>query len=275
VLRGLAYTATGASAANMGIALADVDGDGLPDLFVTHLVDESHTLWTQGPRGLFQDRTGAAGLMRASRSTGFGTALVDFDRDGWPDLALVNGGVRRNLGAVDSDPFWSHYAQRNQLHTNVGNGKFRDISPSNPALCATPGLWRGLAVGDFDNDGAPDLLITQVGGPARLLRNVAPALGHWPTVRANLPTLKRDAYGAEVTVRAGGKSYWRLLNPGHSYCSSSDPRLHFGLGASERYDGIDVRWPDGSVETFPAGRADRRVELRQGDGAAQPKSERK
>jgi hypothetical protein len=270
--RGVAYTLSGASAANMGIAWADVDGDGLPDLFVTHIEDETHTLWKQGPRGFFQDRTAGAGLAAGWRSTGFGTAFVDFDRDGWPDLAFVNGGVRTTRGADLTGPFWPRYAQRNQLFANAGGGTFRDVSGHNPALCGRPCVGRGLAVGDFDNDGAPDLLVTEIAGPARLLRNVAPAKGHWLAVRATLPKWNRDAYGAEVTVRAGGKSYWRLLNPGYSYCSSNDSRGHFGLGPSERYEAIDVRWPDGSAETFPGGPADRQVELRQGEGKAKPKA---
>jgi hypothetical protein len=270
VTRSVAYIAGGASAANMGIGWADVDGDGLPDLFVTHLGDETHTLWKQGPRGFFQDRTVAAGLAAGPRNTGFGAALVDFDRDGRPDLAFVNGGVHLNHGADMNGPFWARYAQRHQLYANAGAGKFRDISASNPALCGTAALGRGLAVGDFDNDGAPDLLVTEIGGRPRLLRNVAPAAGHWLAVRATLPAQKRDAYGAEVTVRAGGQSYWRLLNPGYSYASSNDPRGHFGLGASERYDAIEVLWPDGVRETFPGGAADRPVEVRRGEGKPSP-----
>jgi hypothetical protein len=265
--RGLAYTGNGSAAANMGIAWADIDGDGLPDLFVTHLVDETHTLWKQEPRGLFQDRTVAAGLAGVPRSTGWGTAFVDFDRDGWLDLVYVNGAVRRNRDAAKASTFWGQYAQPNQLLANVGQGKYRDISASNPALCRVPGMGRGLAVGDFDNDGAPDLLVTAIGSPVQLLRNVAPTKGHWLAVRAILPKYQRDAYGAEVTVRAGGKSYWRLLNPGYSYCSSNDPRAYFGLGPSDRYDSIDVLWPDGATESFPGGSADKLVELRQGEGA--------
>ena len=112
-------------------------------------------------------------------------------------------------------------------------------------------------------------------GPASLYRNVAPDRGHWLVVRAVDPARKRDAYGAEVTVRAGGKAYWRLLNPASSYCGSNDPRGHFGLGPSERYERIDVRWPDGSAETFPGGAADRAVELRQGEGQSLPAAGKK
>jgi enediyne biosynthesis protein E4 len=266
ITRGVAYMGNAAAGANMGIAWADTDGKGLPDLFITHIVDETHTLWKQEPRGFFQDRTVAAGLTSGARSTGFGAAFVDFDRDGRPDLAFVNGGVLRNRNANEGGPFWSQYAQRNQLYANSGHGNFKEISASNPALCGYPYVGRGLAVGDFDNDGAPDLLITEIGGTARLLRNVAPSKGHWLAVRATIPKLKRDAYGAEITVRAGGKAYWRLLNPGYSYCSSNDPRCHFGLGPSERYDAIEVLWPDGSRETFAGGSSNRQIELRQGDG---------
>ncbi len=267
--RGVATIIGGATAANMGIAWADVDHSGLPALFVTHIIDEPHTLWKQEPRGFFQDRTVSAGLAAGGRSTGFGTAFVDLDRDGWPDLAFVNGGVLRNRDANPADPFWAQYAQRNQLFANTGGGKFRDVSASNPALCGFPFVGRGLAVGDFDNDGAPDLLITEIGGRARLLRNIAPAQGHWLAVRALLPLAHRDAYGAEVTVRAGEHSYWRLLTPGTSYASSNDPRGHFGLGPHGRYDAIDVLWPDGRAETFEGGAADRAIELRQGEGKEQ------
>jgi enediyne biosynthesis protein E4 len=273
--RNVAYTLTAAAAANMGIAYADIRGNGLPDIFVTHVIDETHTLWQQGPRGLFKDKTRDAKLTNCRRSTGFGTAFVDFDRDGWPDLVYVNGGVHLNPDASDTGPFWARYAQRHQLFVNAGEGKFREISDHNPALCGEPGMGRGLAVGDFDNNGAPGLLITQIGGPAKLLRNIAPAKGHWLGVRGVIAPLKRDAYGAEIIVRAGERSFWRLLNPAYSYCSSNDPRCHFGLGASERYEAIEVLWPDGTEETFAGGPADRYVELRQGEGTPKRKTEKK
>jgi enediyne biosynthesis protein E4 len=269
VLRGLAFNGLGQAQGNMGVAVGDVDGDGLFDVFVTHLTEETHTLWRQGPRGHFADGTAAAGLASPRwRGTGFGTVLADLDHDGAPDLVVVNGRVSR-ARAVEPErlgPFWSCYAERNQVFANDGTGGFRDLSPGNAALCGEAGVYRGLAVGDVDGDGALDLLVTQVAGPARLYKNVAPKRGHWLLVRAVDPALKRDAYGAEVRVRAGGRRWVGWVNPGQSYLCSNDPRVHFGLGGARRVDDLSVRWPDGSREVFPGGRADRVVELRKGAG---------
>jgi hypothetical protein len=270
ISRGLAYTAMGNAYANMGVAIGDVSGSGMFDLYVTHLGSETHTLWRQGPRGVFRDQTARAGLLGSRRhGTGWGTVLADFDLDGAPDLAVVNGrafrgGAARNTGLA----FWETFAERNQLFANDGTGKFRDISAANPALCGYWHVGRGLACADFNNDGAPDLLVTSTGGRARLLRNVAPNRGHWLKVRAVEPRRKRDAYGAEVRVRAGGRQWLRLINPAASYLSSGSPLALFGLGKAERVESVEVTWPDGTREVFPGGAADRPVELRRGEGRA-------
>jgi hypothetical protein len=275
VVRGIAYSGLGRAEANMGIALGDVDGNGAFDVFVTHLTEETHTLWKQGPPGLFSDRTVAAALSRSRwRGTGFGTVLADFDCDGWPDLALVNGRVKR-MPIFGTDPaadpgldrFWAPYAERNQLFANEGNGRFRDVSPQNSSFCGTARVARGLACGDVDGDGTPDLLVTTTAGPARLYRNVAPQRGHWLIVRAIDPSLRRDAYGAEILVRAGGRRWKSWINPGYSYLCSNDPRAHFGLGKADQVDAISVVWPDGVEETFPGRAADQVVVLRKGVGA--------
>jgi enediyne biosynthesis protein E4 len=269
--RAIAYNGLGRADAGMGVALGDVDGDGLFDVFVTHLTEETHTLWKQGPRGLFRDRTASSGLAGPRwRGTGFGTALADLDHDGAPDLVVVNGRVGR--AARIANPalggHWGRYAERNQVFANEGAGRFRDVSTQNPALCGTPNVARGLAYGDVDGDGALDVLVTTVAGRARLFRNVAPGRGHWLMVRALDPALKRDAYGAEVTVRAGGRALVCLVQPGSSYLCSNDPRAHFGLGEAGHVEGVEVLWPDGTKETFPGGRADRRVTLKKGEGTA-------
>ena len=271
-LRGVAYNAMGQTAGNMGIALGDADGDGLFDLFVTHLTEEHHALWVQKPRGTFQDRMGAAGLARQGwRGTGFGAAFVDFDLDGALDLAFVNGAVKRGRDpqplARGVQTFWAPYAQRNQIFANDGQGNFRDVSEANPAFCGLATVGRGLACGDLDNDGDVDLVVTSTGSYAQLFRNVAPRRGHWLLVRAVDPALGgRDAYGAEIVVTAGGRRFWRLVQPGYSYLCSNDPRAHFGLGAATEYDGIEVVWPDGNAEKFPAGAADRLLTLSKGAG---------
>jgi hypothetical protein len=274
VARGLAYTGMGAAAANMGIALGDADGDGWFDLFVPHLAEENHTLWRQGPRGLFQDVTARAGLLGLPwHGTGFGAAFADFNCDGALDLAVVNGLVRRRPGKAPPKlapgivPFWTAYAEPSQLFANGGDGRFREISDTNPALCGEAMVGRGLACGDIDNDGAPDLLLIGIAGPVRLLRNTAAPRGHWLGVRAIDPALgNRDAYGAEIIVQAGGRRWWRLVQPAYSYASSNDPRIQVGLAAAIMVDSIQVRWPDGMEEMFPGGPADRYVTLRRGSG---------
>jgi hypothetical protein len=272
-LCGLAVDALGQAQAGMGIAIGDADGDGLFDLYVTHLTSERNTLWQQGPaRGQFRDRTAPAGLLKSEwRGTGFGTLLADFDLDGWPDLAVVNGRV--NAGTSTPNPGLGRperFAERNQLFRNLGGGKFADVSAANPALCGTPNVARGLAAGDLDGDGAPDLVVTTVGGRARVFRNVARPRGHWLAVRPFDPALKRDAYGAEITVRAGERRWVRVVGPSESYFCSSDPRAHFGLGDAGRVDELLITWPDGTRERFDGVDADRVVEIRKGAGQPAP-----
>jgi len=299
MMYGLAYTGTGAAAANMGIALGDVDGDGLFDLFVPHLTQENHTLWRQsrvasravgpqravetatipplwrreGMRTIFQDDTAAMGLLNAPwHGTGFAAVFGDFDCDGALDLAIANGLVRRRAGratkiAAGIAPFWMPYAEPSQLFANDGQGHFREISAANPAFCGEALVGRGLVCGDIDNNGSLDLLVTSIGGPARLYRNVASPRGHWLGVRAIDPALGgRDAYGAEIVVQAGERRWWRLVQPAYSYASSNDPRVHFGLGAAAKADAIHVLWPDGVEETFAGGGVDRYITVRKGAG---------
>ncbi len=273
VERGLAYNAMGQAQANMGIAIGDVDIDGLFDVYVTHLNIELHALWKQGPRGFFTDVTARAGLAGPEwPSTGFGTVFADFDRNGTLDIAQVNGSVRYTHGpSAPGESFWEVYRERNQVFSGDGKGRFADVSLANGALCGRRAIARGLAMGDVDGDGAIDLLVTETAGPARLLRNVAARVsaggGHWLFVRAVDPAQGgRDAIGAEVAVDAGGRRRVGLVLPHQSYLVTMDPRVHFGLGSAQVFDSLRVVWPDGSEEAFAGGAADRVVLLEKGHG---------
>jgi hypothetical protein len=273
VSRGVAFTAMGKAFANMGIAVGDVDNDGLIDLFVTHLGTETNTLWRQGPRGQFRDRTLESGLGAPKwRGTGFGTLMADFNHDGNQDIAVANGRVARGGPASGTGlGFWETYAEKNQLFAGDGTGKFDDRSPDSPALCGYWNVARGLARADLNGDGAPDLIVCPIGAQARVLRNVAPNRGRWLTVRARDAKLNRDALGAEVRVRAGGREFVRLIAPADSYLCSSEPVAHFGLGSAATVEWVRVTWPDATgvrTETFPGGAADRALVLTRGEGNA-------
>ncbi|MDW8242670.1 MAG: CRTAC1 family protein [Thermogemmata sp.] len=281
--RGIALTVMGKAYAGMGVAIGDTNNDGLFDIYVSHLGSETHTLWRQGPRGIFRDQTAAAGLLHTRwRGTGFGTLMADFDNDGAVDIAQVNGRVFRGGPARDTDlGFWETYAERNQLFANDGTGKFRDISEANPAFCGYWNVGRGLVAADLDGDGGVDLVVNAIGGRTRIFRNVTPQRGHWVAFRVIDPQKKRDAYGAEIRVEAGGRQWVRTLQPAESYLSSSSPWAHVGLGSISSIDSVEVRWPDGpgEVERFTVSVIDRLVTLRRGEGtvisALAPASEQK
>ncbi len=271
VTRGVAVDGLGKPEASMGLCWGDIDGDEFFDLFSTNLDLETHTLWKQGPAGLFMDRTSEAQLTRVPRTTAFGTAFGDFDLDGDLDLAYVSGKVFAGEPVQNDDlpPFWRSYAEPNMLYENDGAGRFKLINDRNPAFSGRPEVTRALCCGDLDNDGDLDLLVATTAGPARIFRNTAERKGHWLLVQAIDPALKRDAYGALVTVVAGKRRWQRLVNPGYSYESSNDPRVHFGLGDAKQLDSINVRWPDGKRETFEGRSANQFVVLRKGEGAAE------
>lgn len=274
-LRGVAFTHMGQVFAGMGIALGDVDNDGLQDLYVTHLSSETNTLWKQGPRGYFQDASTPSGLMGSrERGTGFGTLFADFNLDGFLDIAVANGRVSRDPSQrprTGLSPHWLPYAERNQLFLGLGESRFKDISLNSRALCGYDTVSRGMASADLDGDGAPDLLVTGIGERVRVLRNVAPDRGHWLSVRAIDPAWKGPAIGAEVAVKAGGVRRVRHVTSTQSYLSAMSANANFGLGAAAAFEGIEVLWPDGSREAFPGGASDRALEIRKGTGRLESK----
>ena len=267
---GVALNGFGQAEAGMGLTVGDVDSDGDFDLFITHLMAETNTLYLN-ERVAFRDATGPAGLAASSLArTGFGAAFFDFDHDSDLDIVVVNGRVMRQptvLGAAVNE-YWNPYAEPNLLYANDGEGRFKNVSSLAGTFSSQIEVSRGLALGDVDDDGDLDILVTNTAGQARLFRNDAIKAGSWLTIRTFDPTLKRDAYGSVVTLVAGGKTYQRIVDPGSSYLSSNDTRAHFGISGKTNIQSIMVRWPDGYKESFPSVAVNQAVILEKGAGKA-------
>ncbi len=267
---GVAFNQNGMPEAGMGVVAADFDGNGHVDLFMTHLGEESNTLYRNlgGAMG-FNDVTGKAGLSWSSIPyTGFGTVALDVELDGDLDLVVVNGRVKRGalLPGAGVPPPWDVLAEPNLFYLNDGTGRFSPAGEPGAALCRPIEISRGLAAGDLDADGDMDLVMTNIAGPVRIYRNDTPRRGSWMMVRALDPRLRRDAIGARVTLVAGPRRWVKTIGRASSYMSSRDVRAHFGLGDIDRVDRLEVDWPDGLREHFPNPKVNNVVVLTRGTG---------
>jgi hypothetical protein len=267
LLSGTAYNAEGLPEGSMGVAAGDFDGDGDEDLFVTNLPRETNTLYVNQGKGLFQDATDAWGLgVPSATHTGFGADWLDYDNDGRLDLFVANGAVTL-VEALrgEARPF----NDKNQLFHNPGRPPFRDASAEAGAALALSEVSRGAAVGDLDNDGDVDLLVTNNDGPVRLLLNTAPPRP-WLQLRLRGTTDNRDGLGARVGLaRAAAPTVWRRAHTDGSYLTAGDPRVHFCLEGA-RAQTVLVQWPSGSREAWPVTGTNRLLTLTQGTGRPWP-----
>ncbi|MFQ5350792.1 MAG: CRTAC1 family protein, partial [Thermoanaerobaculia bacterium] len=269
LMAGLAVNADGQAEASMGVDAADYDRDGDLDLFMTHFITETNTLYENDGSGMFVDRTNAAGLGAPSRIyTSFGTAWVDYDNDSRLDLFVVNGAVN-NLEALvrKGDPFPLH--QPNQLFRGLGDGRYEEVEEGVRAVTELSEVSRGAVFGDLDNDGDTDVLVLNNNGPARLLINNLGNRNPWIGFRLLTGEPPRDAFGARLALlRDGREVLWERMGVDGSYCSANDPRLLIGLGAQPEPDGARVYWPDGTIEEWSPVASGRYTTLRQGTGQA-------
>ena len=241
---GTAYDEDGREQAAMGVAAADYNGDGLPDLFQTNFATDTNTIYENLGGGFFKDRTVPAGLGPVTRFVGWGTEFLDFDRDGWPDIFAVNGHV---APSVDKAGIGETFAQPRLLFWNRGDGIFHSISDSAGPGVSASHASRGAATADLDNDGDLEIVVSNIGQRPSLLQNQIEPVGHWLTVRA-VSRAGSDAIGARVTVKIATREMVDEVRSGRSYLSQGDFRLHFGLGEAESAE-VKVKWPSGSPDS--------------------------
>jgi len=271
LIRGIALSADGRQMSGMGVGVGDYNLDGHTDLVKTHILDQATGIYTNDGKGSFDDVTTPAGLNSEKRYTYFGAGLVDFDNDGYPDILISTGSVYPEL-----DRLSPKYALRTPciLYRNKGDGTFAELGEEAGSGIVARHCGRGLAFGDFDNDGDMDVLIMNVNEPPSLLRNDAPANNHWIKIRLEGVKSNRSAIGARVLARYGGKLQVQEVMSQSSYLSANDPRLHFGLGAATTAD-IEIHWPLGLVEKYTALAAGQLVTIREGIGVVKGRPFRK
>jgi len=264
LLSGAAVNAAGNPEGSMGIASGDVDADGDEDIFITNIAGETFVLYENDGTGSFEDARARWGIAQSTAAfTGFGTDWIDYDHDGWLDLFIANGAVNV-LESQRGDP--RPFRMINQLFRNTGSRRLVETTrDAGPALSRLE-ISRGAAFGDVDNDGDVDIVVTNNGGPVRLLVNEAAGGRAWLQVRLEHPG-NPSGFGARVGIEVAGRStLWRRVKTDGSYLSASDVRVHVGLGDARRVDAVTVHWPDGARERWTGIVPNQVVTLRRGTG---------
>jgi len=264
LLAGVAVARDGKPRAGMGTEFADYNGDGRLDLVVTNHEFETTSLFRNDGGSSFVDTTLDAGISSATLPfVGFGVGFFDFDNDADLDLSIVNGHVIDNTALFRAG---STHAQRKLLFLNTNGRRFAEISQQSGSGFAKDGVGRTLIGGDIDNDGDIDLVVTNNGGAAEILRNTGGNARNAVEIRVVGTRSNRDGLGARLTITAGGRTQVREIKSGSSYLGQNDLRAHVGLGEATRVDRIDVRWPAGQTESIRDVAANQIVTVTEGKG---------
>ena len=242
---GVAYNFDGALQAGMGVAVADFDGDGLLDIAKTNFSGDLTSLYKNEDGKFFTDVSREAGLA-ARQFLGWGIGFIDVDDDGWPDLVIANGHV---YPEVENKPIGDQYLEPTLLFRNLGNGRFADLTSSAGPGFQVPRPARGLAIGDLDGDGRPDIVIVNMNGTPSLLKNQKTG-GNFLNVAVVGTKSNRSGIGSRVMVTAGGRTRIGEVMSGGSYYSQNSLVLHFGLGSARSVDQLEIRWPGGLVQKW-------------------------
>jgi hypothetical protein len=241
----VAYNEDGNALAGMGADFRDLNNDGLPDIWHTAIENETFPLFLNRGGGQFSNATGTSGLAQLTRMmSGWSNGIVDLDNDGWKDLVVSRGNAMDNIDQI-SHHF--RYAEPNAVFRNLGKGQFADVSSTAGGDFLRPAPYRGLAYGDLDNDGRIDLVITALGGPVRVFRNVTETHNHWILLKLVGTKSNRMGIGAQIRITTeDGRTQFSEATTSTGYAASSDSRVHFGLGTSTTAREIEIRWPSGT-----------------------------
>jgi enediyne biosynthesis protein E4 len=268
VSAGIGYSEDGIARAGMGVDAADYDRSGYPSVIITNFSNQMLALYHNEHNGLFVDEAPHSDIGHATLLTlGFGCFFFDYDLDGWPDVFVANGHIEDAIERVQPRV---RYAEPPHLFRNLGNGTFSEATSSVGAAFAAPRVARGATYGDFNNDGALDVLVSTNGGAPALFRNTG-ATGHSLRVKLTGTKSNRDGIDAVVRVTAGSDAQSQVLRSGSSYLSSSELVLTFGLGPHAQADSIEVHWPSGQVDKLTKVTADQIITVKEGAGIAAAK----
>jgi hypothetical protein len=261
---GIAASEDGKYEAGMGIDAADVDGDGWLDIYVTHLDFELNRLYHNNHDETFDDVTYASGIAnKAIFLSGVTMKFMDYDNDGWTDICQANGAMLDNINLYHTEVT---YKEPKLMFRNLGHGKFEKVSEQLGPDFMHPAAGRGLAVADFDNDGDIDLAINNRGDYPELLRNDGGNANHWLEVLLIGTRSNHDGVGSSLKLTADGFTQVKQREGGKGYMSSSDPRIHFGLGQRKSIQSLEVAWPSGRVDKLTNVPIDQIVAVKEGAG---------
>jgi len=262
---GVAYNEEGDALAGMGVDFRDVNNDGLPDIWHTAIENETFPLYLNSGKGAFVNAGQTSHVANLTRlMSGWSNGIVDLDNDGWKDLVVARSNVMDNIEQISRH---FRYAEPNSVFRNLGNGQFADASATAGTDFTKPAPHRGLAYGDLDNDGRMDLVVTALGAPVSVFRNTTETHNHWILIKLIGTKSNRMGLGAQIRVTTDdGRSLYNEATTSTGYAASSDPRVHFGLGAARAIREMEIRWPSGTRQLLHDVPVDRLMVVTEADG---------
>ena len=254
----VAVNSEGQTYAGMGVDFADSDNDGWPDIVVTDLANQRYAFYENHKDGSFDYASFSNGIGAMTLlHSGWGIRFVDYDNDGWKDLLIAQG---HDLDTIEKVSPQLHYREPMMLARNTGK-KFVDVSGISGDIFHEAWVGRAMAIGDIDNDGRIDAVVTTNGGPPHILLNQTPTTNHWITLHLTGHKSNRDGIGALVKLTTAQGSQWVTATTSSSYLSASDPRVHFGMGDSAVASSIEIHWPSGIVQTLTNVKGDQQIQV--------------